>query len=131
MLGGLMDEVDGIVLPAEVHITQGQLYSLVNTIRLKETTYKSAGSVHACALFAVTAGDPEMLLFVEDVGRHNAIDTIAGWMWMNMAPTQDMAPTLPTSCGSLLPAGALRLRSGQASPAAPAREAGCLPPLPL
>ncbi|MEP6965836.1 MAG: formate dehydrogenase accessory sulfurtransferase FdhD, partial [Polaromonas sp.] len=48
----------------------------------KETTYKSAGSVHACALFAVTAGDPEMLLFVEDVGRHNAIDTIAGWMWM-------------------------------------------------
>jgi FdhD protein len=82
VFGGLMDEVDQIVLPPDAHITQGQLYDLVNTIRLKETTYKSAGSVHACALFAMTAGDPDMLLFVEDVGRHNAIDTIAGWMWM-------------------------------------------------
>ncbi len=82
VFGGLMDEVDQIALPADAHITQGQLYGLVNTIRLKETTYKSAGSVHACALFAMTGGDPDMLLFVEDVGRHNAIDTIAGWMWM-------------------------------------------------
>jgi FdhD protein len=87
VFGGLMDEVDEIVLPADAHMTQAQLYSLVNTIRLKETTYKSAGSVHACALFAMTAGDPEMLLFVEDVGRHNAIDTIAGWMWMQASPS--------------------------------------------
>ena len=86
VFGGLMDEVDEIVLPADAHMTQAQLYSLVNTIRLKETTYKSAGSVHACALFAMTAGDPEMLLFVEDVGRHNAIDTIAGWMSMQNNP---------------------------------------------
>jgi len=86
VFGGLMDEVDGIVLPADARISQGQLYALVNTIRLKETTYKSAGSVHACALFAMTDGDPEMLLFVEDVGRHNAIDTIAGWIWMQASP---------------------------------------------
>jgi FdhD protein len=86
VFGGLMDEVDEIVLPADAQMTQAQLYSLVNTIRLKETTYKSAGSVHACALFAMTAGDPEMLLFVEDVGRHNAIDTIAGWMSMQNDP---------------------------------------------
>jgi FdhD protein len=86
VFGGLMDEVDEIVLSADAHMTQAQLYSLVNTIRLKETTYKSAGSVHACALFAMTAGDPEMLLFVEDVGRHNAIDTIAGWMSMQNKP---------------------------------------------
>ncbi|MFC5521103.1 formate dehydrogenase accessory sulfurtransferase FdhD [Polaromonas jejuensis] len=82
IFGGLMDEVDRIELPPDASITQSQLYSLVNTIRLKETTYKSAGSVHACALFAMTTGDPDLLLFVEDVGRHNAIDTIAGWMWM-------------------------------------------------
>jgi FdhD protein len=63
-------------------LTQAQLYGLVNAIRLKETTYKSAGSVHGCALFR---GD-DMLTFVEDVGRHNAIDTIAGWMWMNPEP---------------------------------------------
>lgn len=86
VFGGLMDEVEEIVLPADAAITQAQLYGLVNTIRLKETTYKSAGSVHACALFSCGKGDPDMLLFVEDVGRHNAIDTIAGWMWMNMAP---------------------------------------------
>ena len=83
MFGGLMDEVDQIALPADAAITQSQLYGLVNTIRLKETTYKSAGSVHACALFSTVSGDADMRLFVEDVGRHNAIDTIAGWMWMN------------------------------------------------
>ncbi|MDB5965341.1 MAG: formate dehydrogenase, subunit FdhD [Polaromonas sp.] len=89
VFGGLMDELDQVVLPAGAGIGQGQLYALVNTIRLKETTYKSAGSVHACALFALDGAEPDMLLFVEDVGRHNAIDTIAGWMWMNT----DRAPT--------------------------------------
>jgi FdhD protein len=82
VFGGLMDDVEQIKLPESTTISQSQLYALVNTIRLKETTYKSSGSVHACALFAVAGGEPEMLLFVEDVGRHNAIDTIAGWMSM-------------------------------------------------
>jgi FdhD protein len=82
VFGGLMDEVESIRLPATV-ITQAELYGIVNAIRLQESTYKSAGSVHGCALFR----GEDMLLFVEDVGRHNAIDTIAGWMWMNMAPT--------------------------------------------
>ena len=118
VFGGLMDEVDQIVLSPEAQISQGQLYSLVNTIRLKETTYKSAGSVHACALFAVKGDEPDMLLFVEDVGRHNAIDTIAGWMSINKAPT------LGTDVSSLPPEGALRLRPGKASPAAPAGEGG-------
>ncbi len=77
VFGGLMDEVDRIVLPA-AQLTQAQLYGIVNAIRLKESTYKSAGSVHGCALFR----GEELLTFVEDVGRHNAIDTIAGWMWM-------------------------------------------------
>ena len=83
VFGGLMDEVDQIKLAADAHISQSQLYALVNTIRLKETTYKSAGSVHACALFDSAGSEPAMLIFVEDVGRHNAIDTIAGWIWMN------------------------------------------------
>ena len=78
VFGGLMDEVDRIVLP-EARLSQAQLYGIVNAIRLKETTYKSAGSVHGCALFR----GEELLTFVEDVGRHNAIDTTAGWMWMN------------------------------------------------
>lgn len=77
VFGDLMDEVDSIVLP-EATLTQSQLYGVVNAIRLQESTYKSAGSVHGCALFR----GEDMLLFVEDVGRHNAIDTIAGWMWL-------------------------------------------------
>jgi FdhD protein len=77
VFGGLMDEIESIHLPP-ASISQAELYGIVNAIRLQESTYKSAGSVHGCALFR---GD-EMRLFVEDVGRHNAIDTIAGWMWL-------------------------------------------------
>jgi FdhD protein len=84
VFGDLMAHIDEIVLP-QARITQGQLYGLVNAIRLQETTYKSSGSVHGCALFQ---GD-KMLKFVEDVGRHNAVDTIAGWMWMNDVGGQD------------------------------------------
>ncbi|GAC1599320.1 MAG: formate dehydrogenase accessory sulfurtransferase FdhD [Ramlibacter sp.] len=78
VFGGLMDEIESIRLPDTV-ITQAELYGVVNAIRLQESTYKSAGSVHGCALFR----GEDLLLFVEDVGRHNAIDTIAGWMWMH------------------------------------------------
>ena len=91
VFGGLMDEIDAIDLPIGA-ITQAQLYGVINAIRLQESTYKSAGSVHGCALFC---GD-RMLLFVEDVGRHNAIDTIAGWMWLNAI-----------AAGSAQPGGAL------------------------
>ncbi len=89
VFGGLMDEIESIQLPApaHAHITQATLYGIVNSIRLQESTYKSAGSVHGCALFHAA----ELLLFVEDVGRHNAIDTIAGWMWLQQ-PEHAMSP---------------------------------------
>jgi FdhD protein len=77
VFGDLMAEVDLINL-APATLLQSELYGIVNAIRLQETTYKSSGSVHGCALFQGS----DMLVFVEDVGRHNAIDTIAGWMWM-------------------------------------------------
>jgi len=77
VFGDLMADVDKLVLPPAT-LTQQQLYAIVNAIRVQDSTYKTSGSVHGCALFR---GD-EMLSFVEDVGRHNAIDTIAGWMWM-------------------------------------------------
>ena len=85
VFGDLMADIENIQLgPAQ--ITQSRLYAIVNAIRLQDSTYKSAGSVHGCALFS---GD-DMLLFVEDVGRHNAIDTIAGWLWMQAhAPEGD------------------------------------------
>ncbi|WP_066255153.1 formate dehydrogenase accessory sulfurtransferase FdhD [Hydrogenophaga flava] len=76
VFGGLMDDVDRIVLPPQAKLRQSQLYDIVNTIRVHDSTYKTAGSVHACALFV----NEDLQLFVEDVGRHNAVDTIAGWM---------------------------------------------------
>ncbi|MBA4213086.1 MAG: sulfurtransferase FdhD [Polaromonas sp.] len=76
VFGNLMDEIDSIQLPSSMVLRQSQLYAIVNAIRLKESTYKSAGSVHACALFL----GENLQLFVEDVGRHNAVDTIAGWI---------------------------------------------------
>jgi FdhD protein len=84
VFGGLMDDLDRIALPSGV-LRQSQLYAIVDAIRLKESTYKSAGSVHACALFRGT----ELALFVEDVGRHNAVDTIAGWMSMQTDAPRD------------------------------------------
>jgi FdhD protein len=79
VFAGLMDDLAALQLPPQASIGRQQIHSLVNTIRLTESTYKSAGSVHACALFSLAHSTPQMLLFVEDVGRHNALDTIAGW----------------------------------------------------
>ncbi|MEO7151540.1 MAG: formate dehydrogenase accessory sulfurtransferase FdhD [Burkholderiaceae bacterium] len=83
VFGDLMNELDTLRLPAAddpaARIAQSTLYGLLEAIRRQESTYKSAGSVHGCALFR----QADLLSFVEDVGRHNAIDTIAGWMWLN------------------------------------------------
>ncbi len=80
MFGSLMEQLDGIKLPppAAARIRQSTLQSLNDAMRKIDSVHRRAGSVHGCALFRGT----EMLTFVEDVGRHNAIDTIAGWMWM-------------------------------------------------
>ena len=75
MFGNLMDNIADIQLP-ESTINQSQLYSIVNTIRINDSVYKSAGSVHGCALFE----GESMRVFIEEVGRHNALDSIAGWM---------------------------------------------------
>lgn len=91
VFGNLMTEVDASALPPSsdplARLSQSTLYGLLNAVRVKESTYKSAGSVHGCALFRQN----EMLTFVEDVGRHNAIDTIAGWMWLQDAGGGDKA----------------------------------------
>jgi len=85
VFGALMDELDGIALPPpqQARIDQRALVALLDAVRLQESTYKSAGSVHSCALFTLAPGAARMEHFVEDVGRHNAIDTLAGWMWMH------------------------------------------------
>jgi FdhD protein len=89
VFGDMMADLDSIRLPGAddpaARISQSALYGLLNALRLQESTYKSAGSVHGCALFR----RDELLTFVEDVGRHNAIDTIAGWMWLHGVEGRD------------------------------------------
>jgi len=86
IFGGLMDEVDSISLPDEARLAQSVVYRIVETIRTQQSVYKQAGSVHGCALFS-NAG--ELLYFVEDVGRHNAVDAIAGLMWLDGVKGED------------------------------------------
>jgi len=78
VFGSLLDEVDNIRLPVGATLDQDTLYGIIDTIRLQQSVYKQAGSVHGCALFQGT----ELLMFIEDVGRHNAVDAIAGRMWL-------------------------------------------------
>jgi FdhD protein len=80
VFGGLMDEVDSIALDPDARLRQSTLYRIVDTIRTLPSIYKQAGSVHGCALFSA---DGELIHFVEDVGRHNAVDAIAGKMWLD------------------------------------------------
>ena len=80
VFGGLMDEVDAIELPSDVRLTQSTLYKIIDAVRVHESIYKQAGSVHACALFSLQG---ELLYFIEDIGRHNAVDAIAGKMWLD------------------------------------------------
>lgn len=78
VFGDLMEDIDSIKLPAAAVLHEETLFGLLNNVRLHETIYKQAGAVHGCAL----AQGEKILTFVEDVGRHNAVDAIAGWMWL-------------------------------------------------
>ena len=83
VFGDLMDEIDRVRLPDGATLTQATLYDLLDRVRLHETIYKQAGAVHGCALATNEPGRSEILMFVEDVGRHNAVDAIAGRMWLD------------------------------------------------
>ena len=87
VFGDLMEEIDSVRLPGNVTLTRSTLYALLDRVRVHETIYKQAGAVHGCAL-ATNNPDggespSEILYFVEDVGRHNAVDAIAGRMWLD------------------------------------------------
>jgi len=91
MFGGLMEEMSEIRLPNGPSLSQEAIVSLVDTIRTHDTIYKKSGSVHACAVFErKTDGDVELLYFIEDVGRHNAVDSISGLMWLANKPGKDL-----------------------------------------
>ena len=79
VFGALMDEIDSVRLPEDVTLDEETYFALMDNVRKHDTVYKQAGAVHGCAL----AAGSEILMFVEDVGRHNAVDAIAGQMWLD------------------------------------------------
>lgn len=79
VFGELMDEIENVRLPEDVILDEATYFALLDSVRKRETVYKQAGAVHGCAL----AAGAEILMFVEDVGRHNAVDAIAGQMWLD------------------------------------------------
>jgi len=83
VFGDLMDEIDSVRLPAGATLSQATLYDLLDRVRVHETIYKQAGAVHGCALATNDGDRSDILMFVEDVGRHNAVDAIAGRMWLD------------------------------------------------
>jgi FdhD protein len=83
VFGDLMAEVDSIRLPESATLSRAALYSLLEGVRRHDTIYKQAGAIHGCALATNRDDTCEILMFVEDVGRHNAVDAIAGQMWLD------------------------------------------------
>ncbi len=85
VFGDLMDDLDRIRLRQHT-VRQSGLYRLLHNIGAHNAVYKQAGAVHGCAL---CRGD-RVLHFVEDVGRHNAVDTLAGLMWLQDMDGSDL-----------------------------------------
>jgi FdhD protein len=91
MFGGLIEEMAEIRLPDGPPLSQEAIVALIDSIRVHDTIYKKSGSVHACAVFERDGNDRVRLLhFIEDVGRHNAVDSISGLMWLADKPGKDL-----------------------------------------
>ena len=84
MYGNVMKQLEGVSLP-QSQLRQSKLYGLLEALTHHNATYKAAGAVHGCAV----CKDTDILSFVEDVGRHNAVDTLAGEMWLKGQTGED------------------------------------------
>jgi FdhD protein len=85
VFGDLMDEFDRVALSAAAKVKTSWLYRLTKKINLQPSLYLKAGAIHGCVL---AEGDTP-LLYMEDVGRHNAVDKIAGYMFLNGIAPED------------------------------------------
>jgi FdhD protein len=84
VFGDLMELVEGATLPVAT-LRTSWLYALTNKINTTPSLYLEAGAIHGCVL----AQEDRPLVYMEDVGRHNAVDKIAGWMFQNHVPGHD------------------------------------------
>ena len=84
VFGDIMENLDELELQPKP-IKQSDVYALLKNLSAYNDVYRNAGAVHGCALCEGT----EVLIFVEDVGRHNAVDAIAGRMWLEGIEGED------------------------------------------
>ena len=84
VFGDLMEAVESVTLPP-AELRTSWLYALTHKINTTPSLYLEAGAIHGCVL----AQEDRPLLYMEDVGRHNAVDKIAGFMFKHRVPAQD------------------------------------------
>jgi FdhD protein len=84
VFGDLMEVIENAKLPA-AELRTSWLYALTHAINTTPSLYLEAGAIHGCVL----ATEDRPLVYMEDVGRHNAVDKIAGWMFKHNVPADD------------------------------------------
>jgi FdhD protein len=90
VFGDLMDDIDKIQLPNDASLDEATLHTLLDNVRHYDSLYKKAGALHGCALAQNSGNEAgKILYYVEDVGRHNAVDAIAGMMWLDNVSGED------------------------------------------
>ncbi len=85
VFGDVMDGFETVSLPRDARLKTSWLYQLTKTINTTPSLYLEAGAIHGCVL----CQENRALVYMEDVGRHNAVDKIAGWMVLNKVPAHD------------------------------------------
>ena len=91
VFGDLMEEFDQVRLDPDARVKTSWLYQLTRKINTEPSLYLKAGAIHGCVL----AHQDKPLIYMEDVGRHNAVDKIAGYMFLNRVPPDDKISTPP------------------------------------
>ena len=84
VFGDLMEAIENADLP-KAELRTSWLYALTHKINTTPSLYLEAGAIHGCVL----CQEDRPLVYMEDVGRHNAVDKIAGWMFKNKVPAGD------------------------------------------
>ncbi len=85
VFGDIMDKLDDVVLGENVHVRASWIEPLLKKIKTTPSLYRKAGSIHGCVL----CQGERPLIYMEDVGRHNALDKIAGYLYLNKLKGED------------------------------------------